>query len=311
MLRYLIEAHMWITPLWPSKMASTGNTVGENPTFNASNIVESKMLSNGNLYGLNTVQEANVFRTVYSKPFLNFNYQLQTRGLNTNLFTQLKDPDRKFGLIMQSDTQFQNQGYTYNSVAEEYSFKNPSTGATIVDGVARARFFRILNMTAFDNSFLNLRDLSGEGVLKGSPDAGGGEEYVKYKNNQLFASGNADNNTPVTVTKVEQTLNGPVFYTTGTLLFSEKRLGISIRDLAAAKPASFSDFYDYLRNSTIWLNSGNDIDGISLGLNYTVMIPTNTAMRQAVRDGKLPGTVSNGVGVPNFAPTSLADRQKE
>jgi uncharacterized surface protein with fasciclin (FAS1) repeats len=50
-----------------------------------------------------------------------------------------------------------------------------------------------------------------------------------------------------------------------------------------------------------------EIAGTSAGTFYTVFVPTNAAIMNAVRDGVLPGTVATGV--PNFAPASAADKE--
>lgn len=293
MKKHLIDSHMWGRALWPSKLSTTLNSKGEKPTFNASNVIERKMLSNGNFYGINAVQEANVFRTVYSKPYLHRDYLLQTRGLNRAIVNQITDPNEKFGLIMQSDDQFLTTGYSFAELNNNYSYKNPSTGATIINDVARDRFLRILNMTTFDNSFLNLTDLTGKGVLKGNRGEGEIEEYLYYDNNKIYAAGNMDTNTPVTVTRVEQTVNGPVFFTSGSLNFSEKRLGIRIQELAAADPNSYQYFYEFLSKSSLW--GGGSIVGVTLGSEYTVLIPTNQAIMEAVKRGELPGNTTTGV----------------
>lgn len=305
MKRNLIDSHMWTRALWPSKFNVTINSKAERPTFTSGDVIEQKMLSNGNFYGINTVQEANVFRTVYSKPYLNRDYLLQTQGLNRSIINQITDPEAKYGLIMQSDDQYAAAGYSYSDLDANYRFTNPTTGATIINDVAKARFLRLLQMSVFDNSFLNLTDFAGKkGVLKGSIGEGDTEEYLYYDNNKLYASGNMDTNTPVTITKVEQTVNGPVFYTSGTLLFSEKKLGTTIKDLAALDYESYGYFYDYLRQSTIW--NAESIIGITLGGEYTVLIPTNTAIKEAVMRGELPGNVVTGV--PTTNPAGLLDK---
>lgn len=303
MLRYLVSSHMWETGLWPSKLTTTVNSLGEKATFGQSAVLEKKMLSNGNFYGISQVQEANAFRTVYAKPFLNKDYLMQTRGLDRGIVSQLLNPDNKFGLIMQSDQQFLDIGYSFDPLVVEYSWRNPANGSKITNAVARDRFLRNLGTTVFDNSLPNLTDLSGEGILKGNKGAGETEEYLYYKNNKIYASGNINYanlaaSTPVQVTKVVQTANGPVFYTTGSLNFTEKKIGTIIKELATLYPSSYKHFYDYLRQSTaVWDNEA--IKQMTLGLKYTALIPTNAAIEAAVKRGELPGTVSTGAPTTN------------
>jgi len=44
-----------------------------------------------------------------------------------------------------------------------------------------------------------------------------------------------------------------------------------------------------------------------LGTDYTVFIPSNAAMQDAVNNGWLPGTGTGAVKTPNFAPTAATD----
>ncbi|MEO5562111.1 MAG: fasciclin domain-containing protein, partial [Chitinophagaceae bacterium] len=48
----------------------------------------------------------------------------------------------------------------------------------------------------------------------------------------------------------------------------------------------------------------SSILGTSAGSFYTIFVPNNNAIRQAITDGYLPGTVAS----PNFTPTTTADK---
>ncbi|MFD2164411.1 fasciclin domain-containing protein [Paradesertivirga mongoliensis] len=294
MRRHFIDSHLWNRALWPSALTTTANAKAEEITFDPSKVLETKMLSNGNFYGIDAIQEANVFRTVYSKPYLNRNYLLQVRGLDRNLRNKIIEPLDKFGLIMQSDEQLLEAGYTFNEAINNYSWRNPATGATIVDNNARNQFLRLIHMSVIDNSFANITDLSGKGVLKGSKGESEVEEYLIYDNNKIWASGNIETNTPLTITKTEQTVNGPVFTVSGVLAYGTKRLGTRIQELAAAKPSLYGYFFDFLSKSTLW-NSNGSIAGVSQGVKYTVLIPTNQAIMEAVKRGELPGNKITGI----------------
>ncbi|RYG42880.1 MAG: hypothetical protein EOO01_22270, partial [Chitinophagaceae bacterium] len=298
----LLRSHMYTTALWPGKISSTRNSLAQNATFTAANILDKKMLSNGNFYYLDKVQEANEFRTVFSKPFLNSNYQLQTKGLNRVIRSEISDPEMEWGLFMQSDAQFSAAGYSFNELNNQYQYTDPVTGATIVSDIARDRFLRVLYSTVFDNSFLHLKNLSGQGFLKGSKGEGEDAEYVYYKNNEVYASGNIEKGTKLTINSVVETVNGPVFYTSGNLLFGEQSLGASIKRLATKYPALYGKFYDYLSKSSIWA-AGDVITGVTAGANYTVLIPTNAAIDAAIAEGRWPAssTPSSQVDIDKVA----------
>jgi len=60
--------------------------------------------------------------------------------------------------------------------------------------------------------------------------------------------------------------------------------------------------------SALWNSLTLSITGTSNGTFYTVFIPNNAAIVNAVKQGYLPGTVATGV--PNFAPTLSSDVDK-
>ncbi len=76
--------------------------------------------------------------------------------------------------------------------------------------------------------------------------------------------------------------------------------------LGTPAASEFNYFWNYLKNSTIFNTTTFEITGITAGSFYTVFVPNKAAMIQAINDGLLPGTA----GVPNFTPTSTADKLK-
>ncbi|MEJ6979478.1 fasciclin domain-containing protein [Pedobacter sp. P351] len=293
MVMYFVNAHIWDTTVWPSRLSSTVNTFNELPTFSTGDIREKKVLSNGLFYGINNIWEANVFRTVYSKPFLNKEYGLQTRAMNeTAQKGELSNPLIKTALLMISDDQWRAAGFDYNTLFNQWEWTSPA-GAFQRGDLAQRRVHRILNMSAFDNSLNQADNLStGSAFLKGFGDV---PEYVKYSDGKLQASGNMEDNTFVTITGKEVTVNGPAYFTTGMLKYSEKTLGKYIEDLAVGGTSPvFGTFYNYLKRSSVWTDADKSITGVTAGVPYTVLIPTNTAIQAAVTAGKLPSlTVTN------------------
>jgi hypothetical protein len=73
--------------------------------------------------------------------------------------------------------------------------------------------------------------------------------------------------------------------------------------LGAATTSPYNHFWQYLSNSPIYNTATGEILGLSAGVFYTIFAPNNAAILQAVRDGFLPGSIVNGVPVPNFKPT--------
>ncbi|SFE96556.1 Fasciclin domain-containing protein [Chitinophaga sp. CF118] len=297
----LLNSHMWQTTVWPGKLSITGNSQREVPTFSLSDINDKKVLSNGFFYGINAVQDANVFRTVYGKAFLDPEYSLMTRALDADLKFSIINPSIQYTLFMMPDTKLRAAGYDFNSDRNDWSYQAP--GGTIQFGSgAQDRLYRILQTSVLSTLKGELDNLSGEGIV----EAWNGE-YIRYSNNTVFASGNVDAGVVLNINKVSTAKNGRVYYTDGLLTFTENPIGFHIEKLAGSFPADFGSFYQYLKNTTLW-TATKDILGTVPGNFYTILIPTNDAISAAVKDGWLPGDITTGT--PNFAPTTDVDKEK-
>lgn len=297
----LLNAHLWTTSPWPSALTKTGNSSQEAATFSMSNVIDKSICSNGFFYGINTVQQANVFRTIYGKAFLDPAYALMTKALDANIKFSIINPSVNYTMIMMSDSVLRAAGYDYNTNMSQWSYLAP--GTTIQYGTTpQSRVDRILQTSVFLTPNGELNDLSGEGIVETWDN-----EYVRYKNYTLFAGGNMDNGTVVHIDSSSTAVNGKVYYADGLLTFSEITLGAHLANLAASDPDDFSYFYNYLVKTTLWGAADQSIQGITPGNFYTVFVPTNAAISAAVQSGLLPGDVTTGV--PNFAPGDLPSQQ--
>jgi uncharacterized surface protein with fasciclin (FAS1) repeats len=315
-----LNAHMWLSNVWPNRVSSTANVQNENPTFSAGNIVDKKLLSNGIFYGTNKVQDANVFRTVYSKAYLDPRYLLMTRGLNAELKYSIINPNVKYTLFMMPDVSIRAGGYDYDAARENnntpwsYASPGPPVGTRSYGALPRDNFYRILQTSVLQPN-VNLENISGEGIVETYNG-----EYLKYKNNTIVASGNVDAGNYLVKDSSQTVINGTVYYTHevvpagklsagGLLTFTEKGIGFHLNALAVSDPTNFASFNSYLINSKLWDAANLSIIGISNGTFYTLFIPNNAAIVNAVKQGILPGTIATGV--PNFKPASgSSDEEK-
>ena len=300
-LTALLNAHMWTSAPWPSKLIGSTNSSSEVPTFSLSNVVDKQLCSNGFFYGINTVQQANVFRTVYGKPFLDPSYTLMTRALDADIKFSLINPALKFTMVMMSNTVMTAEGYSYSTERSAWVYQ--AEGGTATTGsIPQSRVNRILASSIFLTQNAEMNNLSGEGIVESWNG-----EYVRYKNNTLFAGGNMDEGSVVHIDSVGTSVNGKVLYVDGLLKFSEVAIGGHLGRLANADPDDYGYFFNYLVKSTIWSNSDSTINGMTAGNPYTVFVPSNAAISEAVKSGLLPGDASTGV--PNFSPSALEDQQ--
>ncbi len=303
-----VNAHLWQRAVWPTKFNNTYNTLNEEARFDpATDVVDRKILSNGIFYGTSKVQEANVFTSVYGKAYLDPDYSMMIRLLDLELKSQISDIYRNYTLFMISNEMFNAAGYTTdasvsNTFSEQWRFTPPpgstlpaSTGAT-----TRNRLLRILNLHVVPSTVVT--NLSGEGAIMTY-----GGEYIGYKNNTVFAAGNLDSNNVANVVNSVAATNGRVFYLDQFLNFSENLIGRHIEELGTPTASQYNYFWQYLKNSTIWNNTTKEITGVANGSFYTLFIPNNAAIMDAVRAGFLPGNTTTGV--PAFSPTAPADRE--
>ncbi len=298
----LLNAHMWITPVWPSKFATTPSFLGEEARFNPqADIFDRKILSNGIFYGTNKVQEANIFSSVYGKAYLDPKFSIMTRLLDAELKFNIISPRQKFTMFMIPDVILQAEGYTYNSTSNTWGYQPPGGSLTTGEAI-RQRLLRILNTSVISGE---ITTLSGSGIAESYNN-----EFVKWDNNQVISIGTQDANKVVKVDSMRTASNGRVYYLNGLLTFTDTTLGAHISKLGTPTTSDFNSFWKYLESSGIYNGLSNprgEILGTTAGTFYTVFAPSNAAISNAVKAGLLPGNVATGV--PNFAPTANADKE--
>ncbi len=301
----LINSHMWQTTVWPSKFASTYNFLGEPSHIDATtNIVDKKILSNGILYGTNKVNEPNVFSTIYGKAYLNPKFSIMTRLLDMDLRNVITNPNAKYTMFMMPDAVLIAKGFNYNVGSNAWTFTNPSTGVVSSNDSNRINLLRILNSCVVEtpnNELANIGQVGFSGIT-----ATYGGEYIKYNGNRIISAGTVDRGINVTIDSIKQAKNGQVVYLNDLLYFSYQPLGKHIEILGTPAVSEFNIFWNYLKRSTTYDSTTSTIIGTSPGSFYTVFVPNNAMMKQAITDGLLPGTAA----VPNYFPTLAADKVK-
>lgn len=292
----LISSFMWPTTAWPTKLPQALNIQVQTPTFALTDVVDPRVLSNGFFYGTKVAHKANLFRTVYSKAYLDPKYSLMLRAFNqTDLKLASISSRDKWALFMLSNDQMKTLGYGFNPDRSQWSYTDPVSGA-ITYSSSQDNLFRILQTSLVKDPWGEFGDLNGEGIGEGYKG-----EYVRFKDGKVYASGNIAAGTAVTIDSIKTTSNGKVYYTNGSLSYAPatETLGLSIKKLAESSDGNvankFSYFYQFLSNSNaLWIPPTFDIFGAPVGSFYTAFIPTNDAIRQAVKDGLLPGNTTTG-----------------
>lgn len=292
----LLNAHLWQTPVWPTKFATTSNFLGEEARFDVhADIIDKKFLSNGFFYGAHKVQESNLFSTVYARPYLDPDYTLMTRLLNQELKQVISNPNFTYTLLMMSDNKLRALGFDWDG--NRSSWVNTIAGA-LGAGDPKGTVNRLINMCVIATPNNELGNLTGTGIISTI-----GGELIKWDNGRFYAAGNIDAGYQVTVTDKKTMKNGIAYYTDNLLLFSAITPGKRLEALAALPNSPYYHFFQYLKNSKLYTASTGAITGVPLGFFGTFLIPDSNAIKTAVNAGLLPGTVSGTGKVPNYTPT--------
>ena len=293
----LLNAHMWQTSVWPSRFKTTLNYLGE-PLYSdpQTNIIEKRILSNGIFYGTTKVNEPNVFSSVYGKAYLNPKFSLMTRLLDQELKTVISNNNFKYTVFMMPDAVLANQGFGYdpaNNIWYLGSVKNDSI---------RLNLTRILNQSVLETPHGELDGLGTPGFKAVMSTYGG--EILKFDGNKIITAGTLERGITVTIDSVKTAKNGRVIYLNNLLYFPYAPIGKKLEALGTPATSKYNYFWNYLKNSTAYDAVNSVINGTSAGSFYTVFVPDNAAISQAIADGLLPGTPT----VPNFNPTLTADK---
>lgn len=313
-----LNAHMWATTVWPSKFATTTNSLGDPARFDAnSDVVDKKFCSNGIFYGTSKVEAANIFSSVYGRVYLDPTYNLTVMALNASgLKFNITSGASKITMFLFTDTQLAAIGYGYNTTQSAFQYQGPNGAALVIGNAARDQLYRLMNLyiTQTPNGELDnlLTPGNGNGIYEMNTTGLNGET-IKYSGNTVFAAGNVEAGNVVTLTSKVVASNGIVYYTAGPALqyssipVNSVGLDIAARGIQTTDP--YYMFFQYLKNSALYNASTGAIAGIDPAVYYDILIPTNAAIQDAVNNGWLPGTGTGAVKVPTFNPAANSSDQ--
>ncbi len=304
-----LNAHMWQSSVWPSKFATTNNFQAEPARFDINtDIIDKKILSNGIFYGTGKVQAANVFTTVYGRPYLDPKYLLMTRALDQSIRYNITVPSLKYTIFMMSDSLLRARGYDYSSVLSAWTYTLPGTTTLTSGNAPRDNLQRILATQVAHTPAGELDNISGSGIVETFNG-----EYIKYNAGTIESAGTHNNGTTpyaARVTATKKSSNGTVYYLNDLLVFDTTSIGNTITTLGKATTSPFNYFYQLLSNSSLYstapASKATEITGLTPGVFYTAFIPNNTAIQAAANAGLLPKAAN---GLPNFVPATQLERE--
>lgn len=282
-----INSHFYNTQLWPSRFTSQPNIGGEVTKLTPQNIIESKILSNGAFYGVNSSQQANVFQSVYGNVLLDPKYSFMRTALERmGLHITLRLPTIRYLLVLISDEKLYDMGFAYDAY-------NTSDPIRYKGGNGTPEMREIIMSHIIPLEADPIPTLSGKGILESF-----GGEYVKFDNMKLMSSGTQDSAVDKRYVKIDSIsignsqsgpLNGVAVYLDGALTSSNTNTGFLLRNLGADKADSpYNRFYRYLIASSLYNATDGIVKGVDIGANYTLLIPNNEAIAAAIANGDLP-----------------------
>jgi len=317
-----LNAHMFQTNVWPSKFNSKSNLTGEPPRFDpglpsgtsaTSNIVDKQICSNGLFYGVNKVQQANVFTTVYARAYLDPAYTIMIHLINDSFKSTITSPGNRYTIFMIPDATFRAMGYDWSAAYGNYV--SVIAGVTTVGQSPFTTMQKWLYMATVATPNNELNNLSGDGIAETY-----GGQYIRWHNNTVASCGSIELKKTVNVLSFRDYVNGRVYFLDN--LIDESTIAGTGQTIAGELSANagtatvqgpYYDFYNYLINSSAYNPGALEILGVQIPNNYTVLVPTLAAMKQAVLDGYLPGTYTTVGSVKtfvsfNYKPTVVTDQ---
>ncbi|MDR2840658.1 MAG: fasciclin domain-containing protein [Paludibacter sp.] len=316
----LLNAQMTEGLVWSGYYKGSQNYTGEylngqgtyGNEFTSDGIIDKKIASNGFLFSIDHVIKSRFFETVYSEIFVNPAHTLLNQAYKSFFINGLREDimkcvlngniSERYTLLNYPDEFLAADGFRFDAINQNFVNDNmPSTTGTPVN----ARLQRLIRMHIFPGiannevnseitSFDNLPAISNYSGWRFINTLSG--DVVRHKNNQLQAAGNIEDDTYATLSPLEgEYNNGQIFNVDRLLDYAPRQTGIDdarFNDLtiwqylsrARQQNPNMKMFIDYLERS---LKNGDsdDLAGIKPDNYYTILIPNNTAMNQAVAAG--------------------------
>ncbi|MDQ1139316.1 fasciclin domain-containing protein [Pedobacter agri] len=296
LIRDYINSHLYNTTVWPSKFSITQNVLGDVTKQTTADITDKQVLSNGFFYGSNKSQDASVFSTIYGNVNLDPDYIIMKQALlYFNLTIPLKTQSIRYVIIPIPDVTLKKMGFSY----EPFFVSQPIRG----DLQALRRILQTHIIPLGNRAIPDFR--GGAGILETSNG-----EYIKYNRGTLLSAGTQDSlvvaKQTIPVDSISTTpINGAAVYGKEALTYTALNVGKHIEKYGTLPSDPYYNFFQFLANNTTLYNrSTGAISGLIDGVSYTVFIPTNAAIVNAVKAGLLPGNITTGV--PNFTTTDGA-----
>lgn len=295
----LVNTMLWQSAVWPSQFPSKMNLHEEEVRFTTADISDKQMLSNGFFYGTKKIQESNLFNTVYKHVILDPDYSLMLMLLEQEYKRLILNPWTNFTLFLFSNNLLKDLGYSYNERLSEWSWIDRN-GNTMAHGQTLTRLTRLLYTHIVETPNDELANITSTRGFIQTGDRALPGEFIKWENGNIYAAGNERLGEPVQLVGTAKFgNNGRVYYINNLLEFSSETAGEAMARVAAENP-NLTRYWEYVSKSSLYIANDRVITGVAGGSPYTLLMPNNDAIQQAIDDGVLPADPTTGDIVGKF-----------
>lgn len=315
-LSTFITAHMVTGLVWPSNYKMAKNTLGEDGEFingegirgtgfEEAKVTRSQFASNGIVYNIDRVIEAGPFESVYGRVLLDPEYSIvnDNIGFSSSVVYQelMKTKfsgyaEENFTILLPSNTSLTADGFEYDEEARAY-VNSLSLGPI----TASTRLHRLISSGIIPRHADYPLDLTQPSPLGNAYDGYGFAvsyygDLIRYRNGKVQAVGNIMDGVEVEVEK------DPTEYVNGQVYTMKGLLNYSPRDTQSGMDAGWNDrtlvtfIEEYMENTPnvsmfkeYWALAKTEVEpNINAAGFYTVLIPTNERIQEAIDAKHLP-----------------------
>lgn len=317
-LKYFINAQMINEMVWPGTYKGMMNSQGDyingqgasGVAFDRSRYYDIHPASNGFMYGANDYIKSHYFETVFAEILLNPEYSLLNNAFNKYFESSLMQElmrsvlngysSNDYIILLPSNEQLIQDGFNWQWLTSVYGFSHSNSlvvADTRMQRLVKSHVFKRVHNSEIDTRLAN---------FVGSPNLGydgfgyainAEGDIVRFKDGKMQMLGNYDDDNWVTPTLKKTFNNGKVYtidrllqYSRNTSLPSsvdgwQEKTMLSYIQQAAAGNSNISIYNDYL---TQLLTQVSFPFSLSTSSSYTLLMPNNVAMQQAIDVKVLP-----------------------
>jgi hypothetical protein len=269
--------------VWPSKFDITASPYGETPRFDINtDVIDHQYASNGVFYGVNKIQESDVFYTLFGDIILDPEYALMWEALKTaDMEGDISGTKVDYTVFMLPNDVFEKIGLTHDG--SSWQIDNPDLGTN-----ATTAIIRLIKLHIIENQRLTEDDLSGNKLIRTS-----GTEYIKVANPYIWAAGNTQQGiglAPIKKRSKKESTNGVSYVLSqNPITFSTKNVGEELEGVFGS-----SLYMKYLRktaethNGILYNSTTSAVANVKTSADNTILVPSDEAMLAAVDSALIP-----------------------